>query len=154
MAFTSSFANPGPISKDLLYGELVEGSRLTGCPCLHYKDVCKRDLKACNINTDMWETSAEDLSTWCITVAGVYMKLRRQGLNISLKRDVGERILSAASARVCFYRQHLHQGVSFVCWIPHPLAKMPKKIQPTLPRHLSETDRWQLLYSNKESKRN
>lgn len=65
MACTSSFANPGPISKDLLYGELVEDSRLTGCPCLCYKDVCKRDLKACNINTDMWETSAEDLSTWC-----------------------------------------------------------------------------------------
>lgn len=145
MACTSSFANPGPISKDLLYGELVEGLRLTGCPCLCHKDVCKRDL---------WETSAEDLSTWCITVAGVYMKLRRQGLKISLKRDVGERILSAASARVCFYRQHLHQGVPFVCWIPHPLAKMPKKIQPTLPRHLSETDRWQLLYSNKERKRN
>lgn len=153
MACTSSFANPGPISKDLLYGELVEDSRLTGCPCLCYKDVCKRDLKACNINTDMWETSAEDLSTWCITVAGVYMKLRRQGLNISLKRDVGERILSAASACVCFYRQHLYQGVPFVCWIPHPLAKMPKKIQPTLPRHLSETDRWRLLLKQRKQKK-
>ncbi|GAA6071721.1 uncharacterized protein LOC117871822, partial [Tachysurus ichikawai] len=34
--------DPGCIPKDLLYGELAEGARLTGRPRLRYKDVCKK----------------------------------------------------------------------------------------------------------------
>ena len=40
----------GRIPKDLLYGELREGVRSTGRTLLRYKDVCKRDLKALDIN--------------------------------------------------------------------------------------------------------
>ena len=37
--------DPGRILKDLLYGELAEGSRHAGRPKLRFKDVCKRDMK-------------------------------------------------------------------------------------------------------------
>ncbi|XP_050707960.1 uncharacterized protein LOC126993145 [Eriocheir sinensis] len=54
----------GRIPKDLLYGELTEGTRPTGRPKLRYKDVCKRDLKALHINTDSWEATASERSAW------------------------------------------------------------------------------------------
>ena len=37
----------GRIPKDLLYGELEKGTHKTGCPLLHFKDVCKKDM-VCN----------------------------------------------------------------------------------------------------------
>ena len=52
------------IPKDLLYGELATGARSRGQPKLRFKDVCKRDMKACNINTETWEASADDRTTW------------------------------------------------------------------------------------------
>ena len=45
----------GRIAKDLLYVELTECSRPSGRPKLRYKDVCKRDLIALNINLNTWE---------------------------------------------------------------------------------------------------
>ena len=50
----------GRISKDLLYGELATEKRSTGRPQLRFKDVCKRDLQALDINTDSWEVAATD----------------------------------------------------------------------------------------------
>ena len=44
--------DPGRIPKDLLYGELAEGSRHAGRPKLRFKDVCKRDMKQCNIDSN------------------------------------------------------------------------------------------------------
>jgi hypothetical protein len=40
----------GRIRKYILYGDLATETRPTGRPALRYKDVCKRDLKSCNIN--------------------------------------------------------------------------------------------------------
>ena len=54
----------GRIPKDLLYGELATGTRSRGRPKLRFKDVCKRKIKACNINTEKWEASADDRTTW------------------------------------------------------------------------------------------
>ena len=45
----SEWIGDGGISKDLLYGELVQGKRLIGRPHLRYKDVCLRDSKAMGI---------------------------------------------------------------------------------------------------------
>ena len=42
----------GRVPKDILYGELASGRRSKGRPHLHYKDVCKRDMKALDINTE------------------------------------------------------------------------------------------------------
>ena len=42
----------GRIPKDILYGELASGKRSVGRPQLRYKDVCKRDMKALDIDTE------------------------------------------------------------------------------------------------------
>ena len=54
----------GRIPKDLLYGELVRGYRPQGRPQLRYKDVCKRDLKAMQMDTNSWEVIAAERSVW------------------------------------------------------------------------------------------
>ena len=54
----------GRIPKIMLYGELETGSRRTGRPVLRYKDVCKRDMKAGNIDPANWEAAAEDRNKW------------------------------------------------------------------------------------------
>ena len=56
------------IPKDLLYGELATGKRPTGQPQLCFKNVCKRDLQALDINTDSWEVIATDRDAWRYTV--------------------------------------------------------------------------------------
>ena len=58
----------GRIPKDLLYGELACGKRTTGRPHLRYRDVCKRDMKALDINITSWETLASDRTRWRNTI--------------------------------------------------------------------------------------
>jgi hypothetical protein len=54
----------GRIPKDLLHGELATGVRTAGHPKLRFKDVCKADMKQCNIVHSTWESLADDRSTW------------------------------------------------------------------------------------------
>ena len=54
--------------KDILYGELASGRRSKGRPQLRYKDVCKRDMKALDINTESWEDLAADHMMWRSTL--------------------------------------------------------------------------------------
>ena len=58
----------GRIPKDLLYGELATGKRPKGRPQLRFKDVCKRDLPALNINSDSWKVTPTDRDAWSHTV--------------------------------------------------------------------------------------
>ena len=44
----------GRIPKDLLYRELLGGSRPRGQPRLWFKDTCKRDMKCVGIDTSSW----------------------------------------------------------------------------------------------------
>ena len=50
----------GCIPKDLLYGELATGARCRGLPQLYFKELCKWDMKACNIDTESWEALVDD----------------------------------------------------------------------------------------------
>ena len=56
------------IPKDLLYSELTTGKRMKGRQHLRFMDVCKRDMKACGIDTDNWEKLTANRSTWKSTV--------------------------------------------------------------------------------------
>ena len=58
----------GRIPKDILYGELASGKRSVDRPQLRYKDVCKRDLKALDIDTNSWEDTSADRSRWRTTL--------------------------------------------------------------------------------------
>lgn len=49
----------GRIPKDILYGELVEGSRPKGRPKLRFKDTCKRDMKSFDISWTNCDANAE-----------------------------------------------------------------------------------------------
>ena len=62
-----------PQPKDILYGELASGRRSKGRPQLRFKDVCKRDMKALDINTKSWEDLAAGHMRW------------RSALNLHLK---------------------------------------------------------------------
>ncbi|KAH3835826.1 hypothetical protein DPMN_109192 [Dreissena polymorpha] len=42
------------------YGELVSCMRSAGRPHLRYKEICKRDLKAIDINPSTWEALAKE----------------------------------------------------------------------------------------------
>ena len=52
------------IPKDLLYGELVQGNHLRGRPQQRYKEICKRDLKALEMDLNRWETLTSERSAW------------------------------------------------------------------------------------------
>ena len=54
----------GRIPKDLLYGELSQGKRAIGRPKLRYSDVLKRDMRAIDMDTESWETLANDRTKW------------------------------------------------------------------------------------------
>ena len=49
----------GRIPKVILYGELAVGKRPRGRPQLRYKDVCKRDMRALEIDSESWKDIAQ-----------------------------------------------------------------------------------------------
>ena len=60
----------GRLPKDLLYGELNEGSRHVGGQRKRFKDTLKRSLTVCNIDIDKWEYTAQDRMQWRRSVQG------------------------------------------------------------------------------------
>ena len=82
----------GRIPKDLLYGELASGKMSTCRPHLRFKDVCKRDMKAMEIETNGWETLAADRANWKQAVSAGLMRsetrLRESAEDRRTKRKV------------------------------------------------------------------
>ena len=54
----------GRIPKDILSGEHATGQRSIGRPHLRFKDVCKRDVRALDIDTEPWKDLAADRGSW------------------------------------------------------------------------------------------
>ena len=54
----------GRILKEIFYGQLASGIGPKGRPQLRYKDVCKRNMKALDINIEIWEDTAANRSSW------------------------------------------------------------------------------------------
>ena len=99
----------GHIPKDLLYGELGTGARCRGCPQLCYKDVCKHDMKACNIDTDLWEAFADDRTLWKEQVS--------QGLKRgeAAFQEINDERWARRTARHQQDHQKPHQASVFTC---------------------------------------
>ena len=87
MAGTCETDERWPHSKGLLHGELDTWKRPTGRPQLRFKDVCKRDLQALDINRDSWEVTAIDRDVWRHTVKlGLLQYDETQRVNVEEKR--------------------------------------------------------------------
>ena len=67
----------GRIPKDLLYGELTIGQRSQGRPQQYFRNVCKRDLRDCEIDVQEWEALAEDRDEWRLSVKTGIVNSRR-----------------------------------------------------------------------------
>ena len=76
------------ISKNLLYRQLATGSHPVGHPLLCYKDVCKRDPKPTEIDTESYETAADDHSSWRSAIKeGLERRERKMNLLLAKKRN-------------------------------------------------------------------
>ena len=69
--------------KDIFYGQLASGKRLQGCPQLRYRDVCKCDMKAPNINTEMWEDTVANRSSWRCMLKELLKTCKEKILNLA-----------------------------------------------------------------------
>ena len=98
----------GRIPKDLLYGELEEGGRDKGRPLLRYKDVCKRDLKALDIDLSSWETIAADRDAWRLT-----LKRQLPKGESKWKNKVAEKRFKRKEKAIASKQPHL--PTSFIC---------------------------------------
>ena len=81
----------GRIPKDILYGELASGRRSKGRPQLHYEDVCKRDVKALDINTNSWEDLAADRMMWRSTLNQHLKTGEKKLVNVEAGRRAGRK---------------------------------------------------------------
>ena len=54
----------GQIPKDIFNDQLALGKRPQAHPQLRYKDICERDMKALDINTEIWEDTAANSNSW------------------------------------------------------------------------------------------
>ena len=83
-----SHMQDGQIPKDMLYGELATDSRPAGRPVLHFKDICKWDLKAGNINPAGWEAVAANCSSWRQVIkAGIQMSKQKREDQWEVRRE-------------------------------------------------------------------
>ena len=78
----------GRIPKDMLYGELVTGTRTVSRPYLRYRDTCKRDMKVAGIDTTTWEAAADDRGPWRAVVnTGMKRGEENRSVHEAVKRE-------------------------------------------------------------------
>ncbi len=97
---------PGRIPRDILYGELADGSQLIGRPRLRYKDICKKDMTLSDINIGTWERRTEDRSAWHFVV--------RQGVQKAEETRINNLATKRAKRKEKQLPPHLASS-SFVC---------------------------------------
>ena len=99
----------GRIPKDLPYGELGVGKISLGRPMQCFRNVCKKDLRECHIDTQSWESLADDRDLWKRTV-----KDRIATFEANQRKEAEEkRKLRKEKASDC--QSHPPQNSGFVC---------------------------------------
>ena len=71
----------GRIPKDILYGELAEGTRARGRPMLRFRDACKRDMKAGGMVPGDLEKTMGDRDAWRQAVKDCVNEAEEKRLN-------------------------------------------------------------------------
>ena len=80
------------IPKDMLYGELVTGTRTAGRPYLRYRDICKRDMKVAGIDPTTWEAAVGDRGHWrAVVKAGMRRGEEKRSEHEAVKREKRKR---------------------------------------------------------------
>ena len=98
----------GRIPTDILYSELATGTRLAGKPNLRFKDVCKQDLKAGDINPADWKVTAADQSHWRLAVTALRRVRRGERREEKWEERRERRRLRAASVPI-------EPSLDFIC---------------------------------------
>lgn len=77
------------VPENLLYRELFIGRRPHGRLYLHFKDVCKSDMKTTNIEINDWEKTAENQRTSKQSVKhGMKISAERRAQHIEERRSL------------------------------------------------------------------
>ena len=96
---------PDRLPREILYGELRDGTRKVGRPLLRYKDTIKRDLMAVKINTNSWEDTAANRYDWRLQmktqVLGAEDNARTQAASKRAARKLRATSARASTAHVC-----------------------------------------------------
>ena len=80
------------IPKDMLYGELVTGTRTAGRPYLRYRDICKRDMKVAGIDPTTCEAAVDDRGHWrAVVKAGMRRGEEKRSEHEAVKREKRKR---------------------------------------------------------------
>ena len=78
----------GRVGKRIFYTELQDGKRKQGGQLLRYKDVLKRLMKRCDLDSSKWEAMAADRSLWRHTLSTKVIEFeRRRKEGVDAKRD-------------------------------------------------------------------
>ena len=120
----------GRIAKDIVYGEIAVGKRSRGRSKLGYKDVCKRDMKALQIDPENWEDIAADRSSWrCLLHKQLIMKedeekITNEAIEKRTRRKEKITTDSAASTYICSScGKDCHSRIGFICHRRHCLKR-------------------------------
>ncbi len=117
----------GRIPKDLLYGELTVGKRSQGRPHQCFRNVCKRDLRDCEIDVQEWEALVEDRDEWrCSVKTGVVNYENNRRYETEEKRQEGEdyRLSELSSAKQGLCLCFVWKGLPLMNWLVQPQQKV------------------------------
>ena len=141
-----AYAEDRRIPEDILYGELRASTRPAGRPSLWYMDVCKRDLKNAQINTECWKGRAADKDVWRLLIK-VCVKVSDRDKRDRMKRKRQEKNSRPAelpnSEYVCTAcRKDCHSSIGLVAHLKH-CVKQWRWCQKCADHHLT---RWTIAY--------
>ena len=116
----------GWIPKDVLYRELTSGQRSTGCPQLRYKDACKRDMKALNININSWEDLTADHTSWRSTLHKQLQSSEKKLTAVAAEKRACKKGNDSQQIRVNAQMWPMQPRLSLSHWSLQPQEVLPK----------------------------